>query len=259
MPVKFPLWAVPCASAFLLVACAAQPVFVPLSPTHPASPWACESPMAPRSNTLAINSSEIVPPHPDWQIAGMRDNELHGHAAGQPNAMDMMGHGHMMMHGGGKSQKAPGMIKMSAPADKVDYVPKNAKDPKGPEPAEHQPESHLDHTDPDRKAAGYVAAPIAPPMDHMSGMDHKNMDHKDMGNMEGMDHQSMDHTKEMDHKDMDPKKIDHMNGMDHKSMDHMKMDQNESGKAMESEAKPAAKFMEPMKDMPAEDHTKHEH
>lgn len=170
----------PLTCCFALSGCATQPIYVPLPASHPASPWACESPMPPQSGTLAINKSEMVPPHPDWQIPGMRDNELHGHAAGEPTTMDMMGHGMMMKggHGAMGAGHAPGMIKMSAPPDKVDYAPVGAHHPGGPEPAEHKPEMHLDHTDPERRRAGYKAAPIAPPMDMdmkqgMDGMDMK--------------------------------------------------------------------------------------
>ncbi|PKO20112.1 hypothetical protein CVU37_01200 [candidate division BRC1 bacterium HGW-BRC1-1] len=164
------------ACPLLLIACATQPIYVPLSPSHPASPWACETPQPPPSTTLAIHKSEIVPANPDWQIAGIRDNEFHGHAAGQPSTMDMMGQGHMMMDSSSpaKKTKAPGMIKMSAPADKVDYTPQNAESPQATSPAEHEPERHLDHAAPDRKETGYQAAPIAPPMDQMGNMDHMN-------------------------------------------------------------------------------------
>lgn len=168
-----------------LSGCATQPIYVPLPASHPASPWACESPMPPQSGTLAINKSEMVPPHPDWQIPGMRDNELHGHAAGAPTSMDMMGHGMMMNGGHGAMGKAnpPGMIKMSAPPDKVDYAPVGAVHPGGSEPNEHKPEAHLDHTDPERRKAGYEAAPIAPPM----GMDTKGMEGMDMEQGTDMD------------------------------------------------------------------------
>lgn len=170
--------------SLILAGCAAQPIFVPLPPTHPASPWACETPIRAQSNTLAIHKSEMMPSQPDWEIPGMRDNEFHAHAAGKPSPMDMMGHGHMMMHGdhGDNSgpMNEPGMVKMSAPTDTVDYAPEGAIHPNGPVPAEHQPEAHLDHVK--ERAVGYKTAPVAPPMDH-SKMNH---------NMNGMDHMKMD-------------------------------------------------------------------
>lgn len=210
--------------------CSAQPVFVPLSPSHPASPWACESPVSPPSGTLAINKGDMVPPHPDWEIPGMRDNEMHGHAAGQPTAMDMMGHGHMMMGGehgameGGHGSMhggahAPGMVKMSAPPDKVDYAPEGAVHPAGQEPDEHEPEMHLDHTDPQRRNAGFKAAPIAPAMEHGAGHagheGHEMPGHKKSAPRKTpatkeakpakaaeMDHEAMGHT--MDHGEQAP-------------------------------------------------------
>lgn len=175
-------------SCLVLAGCAAQPIYVPLPTSHPASPWACESPVPAQSSTLMIRQNDQVPPHPDWQIPGMRDNELHRHAAGRPSSMDMMGHGHMMGgedgaamegHGGhGGSNPPPGMVKMSAPKDKVDYTPKDAYHPSGREPKEHDPERHLDHTDPARRKAGFKAAPVAPPMKHDEEKDGETQGHE---------------------------------------------------------------------------------
>lgn len=256
--------------------CATQPIFVPLPTSHPASPWAYESPVPAQSGTLTINSGEQVPPNPDWQIPGMRDNEMHGHAAGPPDAMDMMGHGHMMpggddgamsghgsmmshgdhgsMSGGGH---APGMVKMSAPPDEVDYAPEGAVHPAGPEPDEHKPELHLDHTDPARRDAGYKAAPIAPPADHGAQHDDGGMHEnhtmpepkkQDEGaapatkdqikepaemNHEAMDHEAMGHETmghDSNHGEHPPAKATPtpqptpsptMDHMDHMDMDHM--------------------------------------
>lgn len=174
--------------------------------------------MPAQSTTLKIHRSSMVPPHPDWQIPGMRENELHGNASGQPSAMDMMGNGHMMgghgdTNGGGHGsghggKKAPGMVKMSAPRHQVDYAPEGAVHPSGVEPDEHKPEMHLDHTDPKRRKAGYQAAPIAPPAD-AHGMDHSQHD------MSGSDKSSSGDSK----KENDAKSDDHA-GMDHGAANH---------------------------------------
>lgn len=251
-----------------LFGCSAQPVFVPLPTTHPASPWACESPVAVRSDTLSINKGEKVPPHPDWQIPGMRDDELHGHAAGQPSAMDMMGHGHMMMGGahgamsGGEhgsmdgGDHAPGMVKMSAPPGKVDYAPEGAVHPSGAEPHEHEPEMHLDHTDPQRRKAGFKAAPLAPPM---------QQGESETGHEGHEGHESPEPSKDHEgHKGHEMPKKDSVNHeapaakdtktdkaapMDHEAMGHI-MDQGESVPAKET---PKPEATPP----PAMDHSNH--
>lgn len=195
------------ACGFLAITgCASQPIYVPLPTSHPASPWAWESPVPAQSGTLAIHKSDMVPPHPDWQIPGMRDNELHGHAAGSPTAMDKMGHGHMMMkngHGEMGADHAPGMVKMEAPRHHVDYTPEGAVHPGGREPKEHEPERHLDHTEPRRHdTAPYQAAPVAPPMDHSAHDRHRMPQPKKQEREESSDaeqsavhdHQAMDHS-----------------------------------------------------------------
>lgn len=146
--------------SLLLAACATQPIYVPLSPCHPASPCAPESAVLPPSGTLAVHAREMMPPYPDWQIPGIRDSERHEHAAG-PFPM----HGVPMMdhpEPGGP----PGMVKMEAPEQVVDYAPADGAPPRAPAAAgldEHEPERHLEHTSRERREAPTSQAPIAPP------------------------------------------------------------------------------------------------
>lgn len=160
MSSKLPLLAF---GGLVIAGCTFQPTYVPLPPTHPASPYAMESPIAPRSSTLTIRTDSLVPPQPDWQIPGMRTDEFQGKAAGQmPTKMQHGMDDGAMQHGDHRTH-VPGMVKMEAPPDVVDYAPAQIQHTRSaPAPKEHEPEVHLEHTDPARREAQPQQAPIAP-------------------------------------------------------------------------------------------------
>jgi hypothetical protein len=168
----------------MLVACSAQPIFDPLAPSHPASPYAMESPMHGQSTTLAMHSGEKMPAHADRQVAGVQDNETNDQAAGPaPDAtmggMDMdhgaMGHGAMNMDMG---TKTPEKIKTEAPQQQVDYTPAGAEPATSGTAMGHRPENQLDSGG-KAKSTSKSGATLKPQVHDMHGM-------QDMEGMEGM-------------------------------------------------------------------------